>query len=240
MLMTSVRLALSELFDPALRAVFWKSIGLTIAGLVLIWLLLRSLFEALAVPFVSGWFATTELPWLAQWGDGIGIIALFAVSVVMAVLAAFLIGPVSAAIAGIFLDDVAEHIEGQDYPDDPVGKPLPLMQSVWMSLRFFGVVIFGNLVALALLLVPGINLVAFFAVNGYLLGREYFQFAALRYHDEQTVNRLRSQHSTTILLGGFAIAAMLAVPVANLLTPLFGACLMVHLHKAIARRSATT
>ncbi|MEL6922103.1 MAG: sulfate transporter family protein, partial [Pseudomonadota bacterium] len=239
MIVTAARKALGELFDPALRGVLWKSIGLTLLGLIAIWFALRALFDAVVVPFVSGWFAGSGLPYVADWSSGIGIAALIGASLAMAVLLTFLIGPVSAAIAGIFLDDVAEHVERQDYPYDQPGKALPLGKSVVMSVKFFGIIILGNLFALVLLLIPGINLIAFFVVNGYLLGREYFQFAALRFHDERTVQALFSQHSGTVILGGFLIAGMLAIPIVNLLTPLFGAALMVHLHKSIAQKALT-
>ena len=115
---------------------------------------------------------------------------------------------------------------------------MPIGEGIWLSLKFAGVVILGNLVALALLLVPGINLIAFFVVNGYLLGREFFEFAARRFGSEGAVRELRSKHSATIFGAGLVIAAFLAVPILNLLTPLFGAAMMVHLHKAIAAREA--
>lgn len=235
MIIVAARKALGELFDPALRQVFWKSIGLTIAGLIVVWLVLRTLLDMFAIPVLSGWFAAgPEL--IAGWGAGVGLFTMIASGIVTAILLAFLVGPVSAAIAGIFLDDVAEHIEQQDYPTQAPGTAMPLGQSIVMSIKFFGVVIAGNLLALMLLLVPGVNLIAFFAVNGYLLGREYFQFAAMRFHDENTANMLRSKHSATVIFAGFLIAGFLAIPVVNLLTPLFGAALMVHLHKAIAAK----
>lgn len=235
MILHAAKLALGELFDPALRQVFWKSIGLTIAGLVVIWLGLRAILEVVAIPYVSAFVTGYALP---DWTGTVGFFALVAASIVMAVGLAFLIGPVSAAIAGIFLDDVADHIEAQDYPDQPRGTPMAMGRSVVMSVKFFGIVVLGNLCALLLLLVPGVNLIAFFAVNGYLLGREYFQFAAMRFHDEKTAAMLRSRHSTTVIFAGFLIAGFLAIPVVNLLTPLFGAALMVHLHKAIATKHA--
>lgn len=233
MIVKSAKLALGELFDPALRQVFWKSIGLTIAGLITIWFALRAALEVVAIPYVSAFVAGFTLP---DWTGSVGFFAMIAASIIMAVALAFLIGPVSAAIAGFFLDDVADHIEAQDYPDDPRGKPMALGPSMIMSVKFFGVVVLGNLCALLLLLVPGVNLIAFFLVNGYLLGREYFQFAAMRFHDEKTAAELRSRHSTTVILAGFLIAGFLAIPLLNLLTPLFGAALMVHLHKAIAAK----
>ena len=103
-----------------------------------------------------------------------------------------------------------------------------------MAMKFFGVVIAGNLVALLLLLVPGVNIAAFFIVNGYLLGREFFEFAAMRLRPEAEAKALRRRHAGTVFLAGLLIAAFISVPLLNLLTPLFAAAMMVHLHKMIA------
>ena len=235
MVIASARKALGELLDPALRRVLWKSIGLTLAVLVGAWFAIRHAVQWAALPYLEAFVTGFALP---DWTGAIGLLAAIAAGIALAIGLAFLIGPVSAAVAGIFLDDVAEHIERQDYPGEPAGKPLPLGRSIALGVKFFGVVAAGNLVALLLLLVPGVNLVAFVAVNAYLLGREYFQFAAMRFHDEKSASALRSRHSGTVILGGLVIAAFMAIPIVNLMTPLFGAALMVHLHKAIAARDA--
>ena len=96
----------------------------------------------------------------------------------------------------------------------------------------------GNIVALILLLIPGVNIIAFFIVNGYLLGREFFEFAAMRFRSEAEAKALRRRHAGTVFLAGLVIAAFLAVPVLNLLTPLFAAAMMVHLHKMVAAGEA--
>ena len=85
---------------------------------------------------------------------------------------------------------------------------------------------------------PGVNIGAFFLVNGYLLGREFFEFAAMRFRPEAEAKALRSKHAGTVFLAGLVIAAFLAVPLLNLLTPLFAAAMMVHLHKMIAARDS--
>ena len=102
-------------------------------------------------------------------------------------------------------------------------------------MKFLGVVILGNIAALLMLLIPGVNIIAFFVVNGYLLGREFFEFAAMRFRPEMEAKALRSKHATTVFLGGLVIAAFMAIPILNLLTPLFAAAMMVHLHKAVAQ-----
>ena len=138
--------------------------------------------------------------------------------------------------AGIFLDDAAENLEETYYPDDPPGAAMPIAEGIVLAIKFTGVVILGNLVALILLLVPGINLIAFFVINGYLLGREFFEFAARRFGPADRARMLRAKYGMTIFGAGLAIAGFMAVPILNILTPMFGAALMVHLHKAIAAR----
>ena len=150
-----------------------------------------------------------------------------------------MLAPVTAIIAGFFLDDVAEVIEKRDYPAEPAGRALPMGEAILGSLKFLGVVILGNIVALFLLFIPGVNLIAFFLVNGYLLGREFFEFAAMRFRTPAEARLFRSKHSSTVFLAGLLIAGFLAIPIVNLLTPLFAAGLMVHLHKLVSRRDPT-
>jgi CysZ protein len=237
MIFSSATKALRSLADPGMRGVFWKTLGLTILALVAAWFAISSGFTHLALPWVENLFQFDfKLP---QWTGWISFFALVAAGAGLAAALAFLLGPVSALIAGIFLDDAADSLEKSEYPDDPPGKAMPIAEGIWLAAKFTGVVILGNIVALILLLVPGINLVAFFVVNGYLLGREFFEFAALRFAGEEHVRMLRSKYAGTIFGAGLVIAAFLAVPLLNILTPLFGAALMVHLHKAIQAREAS-
>ncbi|TIV27088.1 MAG: cysteine biosynthesis protein CysZ, partial [Mesorhizobium sp.] len=113
---------------------------------------------------------------------------------------------------------------------------VPALHSLALAIKFFGVVVLGNIVALLLLLVPGVNIAAFFIVNGYLLGREFFEFAAMRFRPEAEAKALRRKYAGTVFLAGLVIALFLAVPLLNLLTPLFAAAMMVHLHKAVSAR----
>ncbi|MGN6585460.1 MAG: sulfate transporter family protein [Rhizobiaceae bacterium] len=231
MLFDATRAALMELFSPAFRAAFMKSLGLTIAALMILWLLLHGLFDAFALPWMASLW-----PGLPAWADWLGLAAAIIAGLGLAIGLAFLIGPVAAIIAGFFIDDVAEAVERKDYPADPPGQAMPLIPSVILSIKFFGVMVAGNLVALLLLLVPGVNLVAFFAVNGYLLGRQFFEFAAMRFLSEAEAKTLRRQNALRVFVAGLIIAAFLAVPLLNLLTPLFAAALMVHVYKGVAIR----
>ncbi|BDA82517.1 cysteine biosynthesis protein [Aureimonas sp. SA4125] len=231
MILVSASRAIADIFTAPFRAALWKSLGLTLAVLVALWFALSAGFETWLLPMLTGFF-----PDMPAWIDSLGSLAGWVAGLALAVLLAFLIGPISAVIASLFLDDVAEVVERESYPAVRPGEAMPFVAGLVMSVKFFGIVILGNLAALFLLLIPGINLAAFFLVNGYLLGREYFEFAALRYRPEVEAKALRRRHAGTVFLAGLVIAAFLAVPFLNLLTPLFAAAMMVHLHQRVAAR----
>lgn len=231
MILDAAGLALRNLFAPETRSVFWKVIGLTLIVLVGLWLALRETFIAYAMPWVDA-----LIPGTPEWAGWLTFVFGIFASIGLALALALLLSTVTAIIAGLFLDDVAEVIEKRDYPADRPGTAMPLGEAMLSSLKFFGIVVVGNIVALLLLLVPGVNIVAFFLVNGYLLGREFFEFAAMRFRSPDEARLFRSRHAGTVFVAGLVIAAFLAIPFVNLLTPLFAAGLMVHLHKMLSKR----
>ncbi len=227
--------ALNRLFTPQFRSVFWKTLGLTLLLLAGLWATIRQIFFAFAWPWME-----QLLPGMPEWAGWLGIVAAVIAGLGLALALALMIAPVTALVAGLFLDDAAEVVEREDYPADPPGTPLPLGRSMIASLKFLGVVVLGNIVALILLFVPGVNLIAFFVINAYLLGREFFEFAAMRYRSETEAKALRSEYGVTVFLAGLVIAGFMAIPIVNLLTPLFAATMMVHLHKAVSQRAVKT
>lgn len=233
MILTAALNALYRLPTPEFRSVLWKSLGLTFLALIALWALLRQFFFWLAWPWLTGFLPTMPSS-IDAWTGWFGLFTAIAAGFILALLLAFLIAPVTALVAGLFLDDVAEVVEREDYSDEPSGTPMPIGRSLVYSLKFLCVVVLGNILALLMLLIPGVNLIAFFIVNGYLLGREFFEFAAMRYRGEDGAKAFREKHRVTVFLAGLVIAAFLAIPLLNLLTPLFAAAMMVHLHKALS------
>jgi len=219
-MISAAQLALSQIVSPPFRGVLWKSVGLTLALLAALWIVIQAvILQFLVLPF--GWMETAF-----SIASGLGLL----------IGMAFLIAPVTTLFAGLFLDDVAEIVENANYPGDPAGTPMPIVAGMVIAIKFFAVVVLVNLVALPLVLLLGFGVLIFFVANGYLLGREYFQMAASRFHDERTVKTLRSRHGGRIFLAGLMIAGFLAIPFVNLITPLFATAFMVHIHKRIEAR----
>ncbi|MBH0237773.1 sulfate transporter family protein [Methylobrevis albus] len=216
-MLQAASLAVTQIFSPPFRAVLWRALGLTIAMLAAVWATVYATFNH---------FVTLPWPWLQTTVEiltGVGLV----------IGLGFLIAPVSAMFAGLFLDDVAEAVERTYYPADPPGVPVPTGQAILSAIRFTALVITVNVLVLLLVLLPGINVIAFFFANGYLLGREYFEQAAGRFHPRETVAELRNRHAARLFFAGLGIAFILAIPIVNLLTPLFATALMVHVHKRI-------
>ena len=111
------------------------------------------------------------------------------------------------------------------------------MSALWLSVKFAAVALAVNAAALLLLLVPGINAAAFFGANAYLSGRGYFELAAARHVPFAEVRRLRKANELRLFSAGLVVAALLAVPLLNLLTPLFATAFMVRIADKILRQA---
>lgn len=231
MLIQTVLAAARDVLSPGLRRILWKSVGLTLALLFLVWLALTQLLNS----FLSTHDLSASYPVLDT-------VAFFLAGFGLLIAFMYLLPAASAIVAGYFLDDVAEVVERGSYPADAPGRALPFGRALLYGLRFAGLVLAVNMVALALFFIPGINIGVFFFANAYLLSREYFELAAGRFWRPEDVARLRMEHRGTILAAGAVLAGLVMVPVVNLVTPIFGAAMMVHLHKRLtldpAKRSA--
>ena len=206
--------------------------GMTLAILVLLWLLMRELFILYLWPWIAA-----GLPGMPAWLGWIGFFTLVVMSLGLALIFSFLIAPITSFIGSFFMDEAADIIESGDYPDDPPGKAMPLGQALVISLRFLGVSIVGNLIALLLFFVPGVNLIAFYLVNGYLLGREYFEFAATRHRSTADAKQFYRQNSWTVFFAGILISVFISIPIINLVAPLFAAAMMTYLYKELSAKT---
>jgi CysZ protein len=127
-----------------------------------------------------------------------------------------------------FLERIIVAVEAHYYPHLPAPMPLAFWPSVAVAIKFGSVMVVLNLLALPLYFVPMINVIAFYGVNAYLLGREYFELVALRRINPRTAKQLRRGHRLQLFIAGLPIAALLTIPLVNLVAPLIAAAFMVH------------
>lgn len=222
--------ALGQLGDPRFRAVLGKGIGLTLGLLVLVyiafvWVLGLFLPDAVTLPLIGEISLSLAL--------SIGSF------LVMIVLSVFLMVPVASAFTGLFLEDVAEAVEERHYPGLPPAPRMSIADMLRDSIGFLGVLIAAN--AVALLLYVLLNVAApliFWALNGFLLGREYFQMAAMRRLGREGAKAARKRHMAEIWVAGALMAVPLTVPIVNLLIPVLGAATFTHMFMRLEGEAA--
>ena len=225
--------ALAQMFTPPFRTVLWKSIGLAILILILLAVGLHRLF---------GWLAGASAQYLeGLTGSGMET-PLHALIWVLAIMAGFglvagavfVMPAITAFVASFFSDEIAEEVEHGYYPADPPDVPVPVVTATVQGIKTALLALLIYLCAVPFLLFAGFGFLIFFVANCYLLGREYFLLAAMRFHSVEEAKALRRKHHGTIVLAGAFIASFVSIPILNLATPLFGMAFMTHMHKKLA------
>jgi uncharacterized protein involved in cysteine biosynthesis len=225
--------ALSQMFTPPFRRVLLKSIGLALLVLILFGVGLQKLFAWLAAEgahYLEGFTGPGmqtplhALLWVLAITAGFGLVA----------GAIFIMPVVTAFVASFFSDEIAAEVEHSHYPADPPGVAVPVMRGGIEGIKTALLALLVYLCAMPFLLFAGFGLIILFVANAWLLGREYFLLAAMRFHSVEDAKALRRRHHGTIVLAGTLIAAFVSIPILNLATPLFGMAFMTHMHKKIA------
>lgn len=214
--------ALSQIGDRRFRRVLLMGVGLTfvllIAAYAAFLAFLNWIGAAETVQELVG-----EVAWIPD-------LITWASLLVMIFLSVFLMVPVASAITSLFLDEVAQAVEDRHYPHLPRVPAVPFWDALRDTVNFLGVLILANILALVIYaFFPPFALFIFWGLNGFLLGREYFQLAAMRRLGRDGARALRRKHTATIWAAGILMAMPLSVPIVNLFVPILGAATFTHL-----------
>src|SRR5882672_10802249 len=225
--------ALTQILSPPMRSILWRSIGL---ALVLITVL------AIGLQRLLTWFATYGEDWAeAMLGSGFHTplnifawIVSIAAGLGVVLGGIFLMPAITSLVASVFVEDVADHVEREHYPAERPGTALPLGVAIPEGVKTALLTILVYLVALPFVLFAGAGFLIFFIATAWLLGREYFELAAMRFRSPAEAKAMRKDNAATVFTAGLIIAAFVSIPIVNLATPLFGMALMVHMHKRLS------
>ncbi len=214
--------AIGQLSDRRFLRVFLLGVGLTIALLAA---------ATWTVVWVIGWMLPESFTILGySLGVPESLLSLTAIGV-MLLASVFLMVPVASAFTGLFLDDVAAAVEARHYPWLPPAPSVNWGEALRDSASFLGVIVVVNLIALILYFIVGpFAPLMFWIVNGFLLGREYFQLVAMRRVGRAGARAAHRRHMPEIWLAGTLMAAPLSIPVVNLFVPILGAATFTHLY----------
>ena len=225
--------ALSQILSPPMRTILWRSIGL---ALVLVTVL------AIGLQRLSIWLAGNGETWAeAMLGPGfhatLNVLAwIISIATGLGVLLGgiFLMPAITSLVASVFVDDVADHVEREHYPAELPGTALPLGIAIPEGIKTALLTILVYLIALPFVFLAGAGFLGFFIATAWLLGREYFELAAMRFRSPAEAKAMRKENAAIVFTAGLVIAAFVSIPIVNLATPLFGMAFMVHMHKRLS------
>lgn len=226
--------ALGQIGDRRFRRVLWLGLGLSVALLFAVYAAFLGLLNWMAPD-------TVLLPYFGEvaWVDDL---LSFASIVLMLVMSIFLMMPVASLFTGLFLEDVAAAVERRHYPDLPPVPRIPWRDVLADTLSFFGLLVVTNIAAfvLSVFFAPFAPFI-FYGVNGFLLGREYFQIAAMRRIGRDAAKALWRDNAAQIWIAGLLMAVPLSVPLLNLVVPILGAATFTHMfHRLSGNLSVQT
>ncbi len=180
------------------------------------------------------WFTLTRVTFFSDnaWlNTGADIL----VGLIVAVVPLLFFPALSTMVMGVWLEDVAEAVEARHYPGGSPARSQPWKEVLLGTLQFLLLGIAINLVAMPVyisLFFLGISFILAYAINGYLLGREYFEIVAFRHLERKEAQRFFQLHLKKFWIAGAIIAFFFSIPILNLITPVIGAAFMTHLfHK---------
>ncbi|MGD0432663.1 MAG: EI24 domain-containing protein [Acetobacteraceae bacterium] len=214
--------ALSQLSDPALLRVVWRSV-----------LFSALFFIVILAGTITGLHTFVAAHGALLWAlDALG-------SVAAAVLAMWLFLPVAATIGALYFERIARAVERRFYPSMPPAQSAPLLDQVWVSvavgLRVLGLNAFALLLTLFL---PGIGLPIGWAIAAWAIGRGLFIAVAMRRLSRPDAEALYRAVRPVALAQGGVMAAAAYVPLLNLLIPVVGTAAMVHVLDLALAQSA--
>lgn len=212
--------AVGQLPDPAFGRVVTASVIATVVLFVLL---------ATGVWFALNQTALFDVAWLDTTVDVLGGLA--TLFIVWLLFPAMVV-----AVSSLMLERVAQAVERRHYPHLGPARQQSVLEGLGNSLKFLGIVLILNLIVLPLYLVPVLNLIIFPSLNGYLLGREYYELVSLRRLDPERMRSLRSEQGLKLFLAGAIIAFLSMVPIVNLLMPVIATAFMVHVFENMRQR----
>jgi uncharacterized protein involved in cysteine biosynthesis len=226
--------ALSQILSPPMRSILWRSIGLALVLVTVLAIGLQRLLswfashgEGWAEAMLGPTFHTplNLLAWVVSITAGLGVV----------LGGIFLMPAITSLVASFFVDEVADHVEREHYPAEAPGVALPLGLAFSEGIRTSLLTILVYLIALPFVLIAGAGFLAFFIATAWLLGKQYFELAAMRFRSPADARLMRKENAAAIFTAGLLIAAFVSIPIINLATPLFGMAFMVHMHKLLSK-----
>jgi len=224
-MINSFSLALIQLFDKSLRNIIWISLGGSLIIFLIIWLVIG--YTILETDIL-----TTD--WLFGVFDSVfqKILGFFGGTLIL-VITWFLFPSVVTLVVAFLLENVAKAVEKKHYPHLSKPRSQSLSEILLITLKFTILSVIINVLAapiyISLLFFGPLNLLIFYMLNGYLLGREYFELTIHRRANPSQAKEIYKKFRGKIILAGGVISFFMTIPLVNMIAPIIATAAMVHL-----------
>ena len=169
-------IAFGQLSDKSFRRVIWVGLIGSCIIFAILWSAIGTALFGTQLYF-TGWLWGL-FDWVGEWLTNIfgGLAVVF--------LTGLLFPSVVTLIVSFFLEDAIKAVESRHYPELADTRRQSVKEIVLITVKFTLISLVLNIVALPIYVIfffiGPLNLFVFYALNGYLLGREYFELVAHR------------------------------------------------------------
>ena len=211
-----IRTSILDLFDSKMRAVFLKTVSISIIVILGVTLLIWGLFDSVQI------FEFSFLNKLISW----------AIGAILFIIASAVLGPMMIVIGGIYSEDIAHYVEKKHYPNRVGHRFVGVAESIKTGGRLLFSCFIVNILLTPIYIVGGffpiISVLIFFGVNGYLLSRELFEIVASRHLGRgDRVLFWKANRGGSIVIG-VVVICLSTVPLLNLISTMLGMIITTH------------
>ena len=218
-------LAIIQLFDKSLQKTLWIGIVGSAVIFLIIWLAVGHTLSQIELFSPGRFFGIFD--WVF-----VKIADIFGGAIIF-IVTWFLFPSVVTLIITFFLENVIQAVEKKHYPNLQETRRQGITEIGIITLKFTLLSIILNILVLPFYIgfffLGPLNLLIFYALNGYLLGREYFELVAYRRLEPDKAGVLYRSFQVQVFIAGVISAFIMTIPIVNMVGPIILAATMVHL-----------
>lgn len=208
---------IQDFFDIRLLRLIMKCVVITLISLIVFVVLVGLILSQTILPSI------TAFKWIAD------IIGFMGASII-----AWFLFPSILTLVGLTMDEeIASTIERRNYPQTPI-PILPLSnERLRFDLKITFYALASNILLFPLYFVPAINLVVYYSLNGYFLGKGFFEIIAARHIGFSHARILRKKHWGACFILGVITIFISSIPILNLISPFIAIAMSTHMFQQI-------
>jgi CysZ protein len=212
---------IKDLLDLSLLRLIMKCLVVTLIFLLLFIIIVGFALSQTILPSI------TALKWIV---DVIGFMG-------ASVIAWFLFPSILTLVGFTMDEEIAATIERKNYPSSPKPVTLPYKERLRFDLKIALYALLSNIILFPLYFIPAINLVVYYSLNGYFLGKGFFEVIAARHIGFAQARILRKKYWGACFLMGVIIIFISSIPIVNLISPFMAVAMSTHLFMRFSANS---